>query len=205
MVLNYLEYALGWSLYSFRGRDAKLFIKGPAFADFPNPIIEITSPDCGPSNSTMKRDFTQYGQDRFPELAWSPPAAIEAEIKEYLLVSEDPDAPLPWPPTHGLFYAIPALVTRITADDVTLKDKKDMVLNGPFKASKSIRGTHYGGPKPPLGHGPHRYFYQLVALKEPLDKTKLSAMPTKKELADAIVDKMVGWGNWIGVYEKGWE
>ena len=130
----------------------------------------------------------------FPELEWPPPATINAEVKEYLLVCEDPDALLPSPPLHGLYYAIPASTTRITANDMVLKDKGKMVLNGPFKASKNILGYHYGGPKPPYGHGPHRYFYELVALKEPLDTTTLSAMPTKKEVAAAIVGKVVGWG-----------
>ena len=209
-VLHYLEYGLGKLLYNLRARDAKLFIKGPAFADFPEPTIEMNSPDCGPTNSTMKREFTQYGEDRFPELEWTLPPAIAAAIKEYLLVCEDPDAPLPWPPTHGLYYAIPSSMTRITASDMALDKEKSaaerkLVLKGPFCASKNIRGSHYGGPRPPFGHGPHRYFYELIALKEPLDVAKLSVMPTKKQLADAIVDKVVGWGVWVGVYEREWK
>ena len=204
-VLHYVEYGLGKMLYSFRARDAKLFIKGPAFADFPEPTLTITSPDCGPSNSTMKREYTQYGDDRFPELEWAPPPAIKDQVKEYLLVCEDPDAPLPWPPTHGLYYAIAPSTTRITATDMTLKDKNKLLLTGPFKASKNVQGKHYGGPMPPRGHGPHRYFYELVALKEPLEAKALSAMPSKKELAAAVLGKVVGWGVWVGVYEKEWK
>ena len=208
-VLQYLEYGLARLLYNLRGRDAKLFIKGPAFADFPEPTIEINSPDCGPSNSTMKLEYTQYGEDRFPELDWSLPPTLAGQVKEYLLVSEDPDAPLPSPPTHGLCYAIPPSTTRITASDMALdKEKstgKKWVLKGGFHTSKNILGKHYGGPRPPLGHGPHRYFYELIALKEPVDFTKLSEMPTKKELAAAIVRKVAGWGQWVGVFEKQWK
>lgn len=29
-------------------------------------------------------------------------------------------------------------------------------------------------------------------------------MPTKKELAEKIVGKVVGWGVWVGVFEKVW-
>jgi phosphatidylethanolamine-binding protein (PEBP) family uncharacterized protein len=207
--MDYIIYGLAKLLYNLRGRDAKLFIKGPAFSDFPEPTIEMNSPDCGPSNSPMKIEYTQYGADRFPELEWTPPPAIAADIKEYLLVNEDPDAPLPSPPTHGLFYAIPPSTTRITADDIALdKDKSTgdkFVLGAGFRALKNIRSKHYGGPKPPVGHGPHRYFYELIALKEPLDAGKLSAMPTKKELAHAIVGKVAGWGLWVGVFEKEWK
>jgi len=202
-LLDYLEYGLGSSLFSFRARDEKLFTKGPAFADI-QPTIDITSPDVGPSESTMAIIYTGLGEDRFPELEWSAPP--KTKVSEYLLVVEDPDAPIPSPPTHGLYYAIPATTTKITASDITLKSGKGKkVLNGNFKLGQNIRGTHYGGPKPPLGHGPHRYFYQLIALKEPLDTTKLSEMATKKELAEAIVGNVAAWGAWIGIFEKKWK
>jgi phosphatidylethanolamine-binding protein (PEBP) family uncharacterized protein len=208
--MDYIIYGLAKLLYNLRGRDAKLFTKGPAFADCADPTISVTSPDCGPSNSTMKIEYTQYAADRFPELEWQLPKAIEeGQVKEFLLVSEDPDAPLPSPPTHGLFFAIPPSTTIITAADIVLDKEKSgsagerFVLSGGFRASKNIRGKPYGGPKPPVGHGPHRYFYEVIALKEPLEG--LSEMPTKKELANAIVGKVLGWGEWIGVFEKEWK
>ena len=59
-LLDYLEYGLGSSLSRFRGHDAKLFIKGPAFADI-QPTIQITSPDVGPSDSVMAIKYTGLG------------------------------------------------------------------------------------------------------------------------------------------------
>lgn len=56
-----------------------------------------------------------------------------------------------------------------------------------------------------MGHGPHRYFYQLVALKEAVDVEKLGGKVTKDGLGAAIVGKVAGWGQWIGVYERKWE
>ena len=53
---------------------------------------------------------------------------------------------------------------------------------------------HYGGPKPLMGHGPHRYFDQLVALKEPVNAGKLGGKVTKDGLGADIVGKVVGWG-----------
>ena len=41
----------------------------------------------------------------------------------------------------------------------------------------------------------------MIALKEIVDETKVSAVPTKDELAVEIVGKVIGWGVWIGVYE----
>lgn len=199
-----VEYGLGRLLINQKGRDAKLFTNGPAFANFPEPTFAIDSPDCGTSHSVMKAQYTGIGDDRFPELRWSPPPV---DVEEYLLVVEDADAPLPMPITHGLFYRIPASKTEITDDDVQLLDpaSTDKVLKGGFRLGKNALGSVYGGPKPVLGHGSHRYFYQLIALKEPVDAEKLSAMATKKELSVEIMGKVAGWGLWVGTFERKWE
>lgn len=144
----------------------------------------------------MKFEYTGYGEDRFPELEWRAPASIASQVEEFLLIYEDPDALFLWPPTHGLHYAIPLSTTHITVYDMTLdKDntagRTKMVVKGPFKVSKNIMGTYYGGPRPLLGHRPYRYFYKLVTLKEPLDVTKLSEIVTKKELTDTIIGKVI--------------
>lgn len=203
-IFDYVEYGLARLLINQKGRDGGLFMKTSAFANMPEPTFTIDSPDCGPSNSHMNKEYTGLGQNRFPELTWQKPSA---DVAEYVLISEDPDAPLPTPVTHGLFYAIPGDKTAITHDDLSM-DKvvgAEKHLKGGFRLGKNIRGTVYGGPKPPLGHGVHRYFFTLVALKEPLDKSKLSAVATKKEIAEAIEGKIVGWGQWISLFEQKWE
>jgi phosphatidylethanolamine-binding protein (PEBP) family uncharacterized protein len=197
----FIEYGLGQLLYTARGRDAKLFHKGPAFANFPEPTLTIESPDVGPSCSNLSIIHTQFGEERFPELRWS---AASPEIKEYILISEDPDAPLPTPITHGLYYAIPATITGVTAKDIEPASELGF-LKGGFKYSKNRRGNVYNGPRPPYGHGPHRYWFTLIGLKEPVDSKKLGVWPTKEELELHIQDKVAGWGSWVGVYERKWE
>ncbi|KAK9368647.1 hypothetical protein V1509DRAFT_54239 [Lipomyces kononenkoae] len=78
-------------------------------------------------------------------------------------------------------------------------------MKGGFRLGKNVIGCLYGGPKPPLGHGVHRYFYTLVALKEPLDTRGMSSLATKKEIGEAIKGKRIGWGQWVGLYERKWE
>ena len=78
-------------------------------------------------------------------------------------------------------------------------------MKGGFRLGKNIRGTVYSGPRPVMGHGAHRYYYQLIALKEPVDVENMSAMATKKELSEEIVGKVAGWGVWIGIFERKWE
>ena len=207
----FVEYALGKLTSNIKAHDAKLFTKGAAFADLPQPTLELSCPECGPSGSMMKLHHTQVGdksKDRFPELTWS---RVEG-AKEYILLCEDADLPIPAVVFHGLFYGIPAAITTVTADDMNPvqdigdgKDSNIIMVKGGFKCIKNIQGTHYGGPKPLMGHGPHRYFYQLIALKEPVNIEKLGGKITKTGLGTAIVGNVIAWGQWVGVYERKWE
>lgn len=100
-MLSYVEVTISWLFKNFRGRDAKLFITSPAFSSHPTPTITVTSPDCGDTNAQLGVEYTFDGAGKFPELSWRAPEEVEGSIKEWLLVSEDPDAPLPTPIAHG--------------------------------------------------------------------------------------------------------
>ncbi|KAK6380267.1 uncharacterized protein PV06_05577 [Exophiala oligosperma] len=218
---NYLEYFLGRLLSSNRGRDSKLWINDRSLFEEGIPQnITVTCPEIGPSNSVMPVEYSAYGTSRFPTLTWNIDTSstgasngIENRIKEYVILVEDPDAPLPLVPNHGLFYAIPATKTTVTADDVVLDTKPAVTasvegakyLRGGFRLGKNLRGTIYAGPRPPLGHGPHRYFYQVIALDQALDVDEMKPVATKAELEVAIKGKIVGYGVWIGVFERKWE
>ena len=46
----------------------------------------------------------------------------------------------------------------------------------------------WGGPKPMLGHGPHRYSFQVV------DVGMLGQAPTKIDMERAVERKVAAWG-----------
>jgi hypothetical protein len=96
-----IEGVLGWIFQNQKGRDAKAFTTLPAFDNFKEPTIDITSPDCGATNSTLGVEYTHDGAGTIPTLEWKAPEAIAGSVKEWLLISEDPDAPLPTPICHG--------------------------------------------------------------------------------------------------------
>lgn len=199
--MNYVEYGLSRLFSNAKGRDARLFTKGPAFAQFPHPTITIECPEVGPSGSQLHVDHSAEGAGRFPSLQW--PAA-SPETKQFLLISEDPDAPLPNPIIHGIYYGIPSTATGVTGVDFE-QATKPFSLKGGFLYGKNRRGNVYIPPKPLLGHGPHRYFFTLVALRQPIDTSRLSESPTIEEVARAIVGNVLGWGEWVGVYERKWQ
>lgn len=96
-----LEVVLSRLFANAKGRDAKSFYTRPALASFTEQSITVTSPDCGASGSKLGVDYTHDGRGKFPALKWSARPEIAAQVKEWLLVSEDPDAPLPTPIIHG--------------------------------------------------------------------------------------------------------
>ncbi|KAJ5754004.1 uncharacterized protein N7511_008157 [Penicillium nucicola] len=198
---SYIEYTLSWLFANAKGRDAKLFSKSPAFSQFPKPTLNLECQEVGSSGSNLDVEHSADGVGRFPTLNW--PTA-SPEIKQYLLINEDPDAPLPNPIIHGIYYGIPASVTTISAEDIE-PTTEDGVLKGGFRYGKNRRGNVYIPPRPLLGHGPHRYFFTLVALTEPVDPARLSAYPTVDEMAREIDGKVAAWGEWVGVYERKWK
>jgi phosphatidylethanolamine-binding protein (PEBP) family uncharacterized protein len=202
-VLQVIEYCLGSLLYRLRAYDSQLFSKSPAFAQHPTPTIHITSPDCGETGATLKHDYSKFGGGRFPALEWE---KAGPGIKEWLLLSEDPDAPLRKPNVHGIYCFIPPHVTSISNEDLEIATESDGIkqIKAGYRIGKNRTGVVYIAPRPPLGHGPHRYLFQLVGLSERLDPEKMSKVPTKKEVEDAIVGKVVGWGVWQATYEQKW-
>jgi phosphatidylethanolamine-binding protein (PEBP) family uncharacterized protein len=203
--MEYLERGISYLTRNVKNHDSKLFtsqIQTPAFTSAPTPTITITSPDCGASNSHLDKDHTQDGLDLFPTLSWSLPPTIPASfVHSYLLMVQDADAPLPMPILHGSYYSILASKTSIAPGDFERAGKGNE-LKGGFRYGKNLRGTVYSGPKPLRGHGEHRYFYFVIALKEGLDEGKMGKVPTKEELVAQCEGKVLGWGEWIGIAER---
>jgi phosphatidylethanolamine-binding protein (PEBP) family uncharacterized protein len=77
-------------------------------------------------------------------------------------------------------------------------------LSGGFYYGANAGFGHYVGPRALLGHGPHRYVYQLVALKEKLDVSKMGGKVTKSAVEKALMGKVVGYGIWVGMWERAW-
>lgn len=202
-----IEAVIGGLLRSARGRDAKLFVNSAPFKAHSSPTLDVTSPECGDTNSPLLIAHTPLGEDRVPELSWSrQPTSGEAgpEIVEYLMIVEDPDAPLPSPVVHGIFFGIPASKTTLLPGDlVASSDAKSALLAGGFKYGMNRRQTIWSGARPVLGHGMHRYMFQVVGLSKSLDAKGLGEVPSKETLEKAVEGKVAAWGVWVGTFERG--
>jgi len=177
------------------GHDDKLFTRHTQFSSI-EPSVQVTS-SLGPKGTFLPPEFTQDGENRFPPIGWTNPE----ETKEVVFVVEDPDAPKSTPVVHGLLYGIHPELQELDSSIIT-SDKDDLKANG-IKLGQNYKNSTWAGPYPPEGHGPHRYFFQVISLSEPLSRLEDSGA-SYHDIIDAIEsDKILGWGEWIGVYERG--
>lgn len=105
-----VEVTLSLLLRNRRADEARYFFRSPAFRDCPAPTIEVTCPDLSEGSgslaqpATFRKVHSADGPGTMPTLDWT--AAAEAfprrgEVQEWLVVVEDPDAPLRTPIPHG--------------------------------------------------------------------------------------------------------
>lgn len=155
-----VEVTLSWLLSSAKGRDEKSFYRSPAFKDLQEPTIEITSTECGAGSlaepAQLKKEHSHDGEGRFPGLRWETPPAVAGRVKEWLLVVEDPDAPLPTPIVHGIFAGIDATNTKIEHSHLEVADVGKSAVKGGFHYGVCRRPGVYLPPRPLMNHGPHR-------------------------------------------------
>lgn len=123
-----------------------------------------------------------------------------------MLLAEDPVAPLRKPNVHGIYQGIPAHVTSVTNEDLGVVAEADGVkqIRAGYRVGMNRRNVVYIAPRPPLGHGSHRYIFQLVALNQRIDPETLSKVPTKREVEEAVIGKVVAWGMWQATYAQKW-
>ncbi|CRK20205.1 hypothetical protein BN1723_012073 [Verticillium longisporum] len=189
--------------------DDRPFHHGPAFVVHPDPTITIVSSDCGPSPAELHAEYLRNDLfkecGRMPCLSWNCPASIKDEVREWLLIIEDLDAPWCRPIVHGLYAGIPAAKLSVEPEDFVVVDDEKCRLDGGFHFGRNSRKKVYTAPKPMLNHGLHRYSFQVVALSRQLDVTLLESRATRKAYSKAIQGLVLGWGVWTASCERRWE
>lgn len=136
--------------------------------------------------------YTCDGEDISPPILWDV-ETLPDETKSLALVMFDPDAP------HGTF--IHWIMYNINPEVGGLPED---IPKQPIVEGLGLQGVNdfgmmgYGGPCPPPGP-PHRYFIRILALNQELDvRPGLNIEEFKK----AIENRVVGYGDIIGVYTR---
>ena len=156
------------------------------FLDVESVVFEADGP--------IPRKYSGEGENVSPPLRWS---GIPAGAKELVLICEDPDAPKAEPYIHWVLYGLSAQQTSLPEG---IPATESLAMLGGFRQGRNSAGKiGYTGPMPPIGHGVHRYHFQLFALFE---ATGLSNHPDRDELIDAMSGHVLALGDLVGTYER---
>ena len=134
------------------------------------------------AGETVPRQFTCDGNDTPPPITLSDPPE---GTRSFALIMDDPDAPK-GTFTHWLAYDIPA-------------GSGDLQVDGGKTLLNSFGREGYGGPCPPPGHGPHRYFFTVYAIDVP--SLALSG-ETRQDLEKALETHTIARAQVMGTYER---
>src|SRR5579883_1555394 len=138
--------------------------------------------------ATIPKLHTCEGADLSPAVEWS---GEPAGTQSFALVMDDPDAPgNTW--NHWLLYDLSPSVR--------------VVAQGFRPGGTGVSGTNdfgkpgYGGPCPPKGDGPHRYFIRLYAVDVPTLGLRPGAK--RSELDRALKGHILAEAQYMGRYER---
>jgi len=151
--------------------------------------LRVSSPQWRPGQ-TIPKKYTGDGADVSPPLAFE---GVPAGTRALALICDDPDAPVgTW--VHWVIYEIPGAAKGLpegVPTDLSLPD-------GSRQGRNSWKKVGYGGPSPPPGK-PHRYFFRLYALREPLG---LTPGLTAEEVEAAAKARSIEAAEFMGTYGR---
>jgi Raf kinase inhibitor-like YbhB/YbcL family protein len=147
--------------------------------------IELRSPSFGDHQPIPARHAKDH-DNLSPALAWS---GVPEEAVELAVFCEDPDAP------SGTFIHWVLAGLQPTATGLAEGEHPA----GAVEGRNDFGEKGYGGPMPPVGHGPHRYVFRVYAASAPLG---LTGTPSARELRRALDGKELASGTLVGTYQR---
>jgi Raf kinase inhibitor-like YbhB/YbcL family protein len=147
--------------------------------------IELRSPAFS-DHATIPDRHTKAGEDVSPPLEWS---GVPDGAAELAVLCEDPDAP-GRPFVHWVLSGLDPSLGGLAEGEVP---------PGAVEGVNDFGRTGYGGPGPPVGDPPHRYFFRIYAASEPLG---LSSGATAEDLRRALERRQLARGTIVGTYQR---
>lgn len=133
-----------------------------------------------------------YHDNISPPLRWS----NVPDVKAWAVIVEDPDAPRDQPFLHWMIWNIEG---RITALPQGLPNAPELVTpQAAIQGKNDMGGYGWFGPRPPAGHGLHRYYFQVFALDGFLP---MDAETPLKALLNALKGHTIAKGEMMATYE----
>lgn len=155
--------------------------------------LRFTSFPFTPSES-IPQTYTCEGNDVSPSLEWT---HVPDGTESIALIMDDPDAP-GQTFTHWVLFNLPGDARRLPrALDVAAEFGERSL--SPQEGANDFGDIGYGGPCPPPGDGPHRYFFRLYALDAVLD---LDRGASKSQVTAAMNGHVLDETDLVSTYER---
>jgi Raf kinase inhibitor-like YbhB/YbcL family protein len=121
----------------------------------------LTSKDLGgqATEAQVYNGFGCTGKNISPQLSWS---NAPKGTRSFAVTMYDPDAPTGSGWWHWVMYNLPAEMTFLNPG--AGNEGSDRLPKGVVLGMTDFGTRGYGGPCPPVGHGPHRYIITVHAL-----------------------------------------
>lgn len=153
--------------------------------------IVVTSAAQAPDGRLADR-HSAYHDNISPPLQWS----NVPDVKAWAIVVEDPDAPRELPFVHWMAWNIEGGLNAIP--EGVGNDPAPVTPQGMVQGRNDMGGYGWFGPRPPAGHGAHRYYFQVFALN---DRVEMGPETPLNELLNALKARTLAKGEMMATYE----
>jgi Raf kinase inhibitor-like YbhB/YbcL family protein len=154
-------------------------------------LIEVSS-SVFADGAMIPTKYTADGGGVSPPLEWR---TLPQGAAHVAVIVEDADSPTPHPLVHAIVVNLDSRENSMVEGALNSPDHTGVGLTtGP----NSFLSHAWLPPDPPPGHGPHRYVFQVFALRGPL----FEQAPGREALVRAITEFGIGAGCVVATYER---
>jgi Raf kinase inhibitor-like YbhB/YbcL family protein len=158
-------------------------------------LIEVSSSALIAEN-VIPIKYTADGGGVSPPLEWR---GLPQDTSSVAVIVEDADSPTPHPWVHAIVVNLDPRESSIVEAALDSPDHKGV---GLATGLNSFLSHAWLPPDPPPGHGPHRYVFQVFALRYARSGPLFEKAPGREELVRAITEFGIGAGCVIATYER---
>jgi Raf kinase inhibitor-like YbhB/YbcL family protein len=152
--------------------------------------VTLTS-EAQQADGSLADAHSAYHDNLSPPLHWT----SVPDVKAWAIIVEDPDAPQELPFVHWTIWNSPGETQALPQG---VPNAARPVSPQGVQGKNGQGGYGWFGPRPPAGHGVHRYYFQIFALADliPMDEdTPLN------ELLNALKGMTLAKGEMMATYE----